>query len=188
MSPAGGGLVVPDRFAVMALDVGGTTGVARGVFEARETVEETLRGGVGVEAWEETGEPNEQAVVLAQEFLDWAAEKHLGLRGTEPIPVQAVILVMESFELRTVHADLSPVEVAWGIKALLTLPVGTHDLGGRRWPWEEQTPADAKQFGTSDRLKRWGLFVHGRGSDHKRDALRHLALRVAKMIEYGVSL
>jgi hypothetical protein len=63
----------------------------------------------------------------------------------------------------------------------------------------EQTPADAKSFATDKRLKEWGLWDvatargSGRGGrvkrganlgvgDHRKDAMRHLALRVAKIL------
>lgn len=183
-------IVIPERFAIQALDVGGTTGVARGVFEARETTRATILAAAecgDVEAWEEVGSPYEQARTLVEDFLEWAAEQHLGLRGTPPIPVQAVVLVLESFELRDARANLAPVEVGAGIKTLLALPVGVHDAGGWRWPWEEQTPADAKRWDAA-RLKSAGVYRLGRGSDHKRDALRHLCTRVMRMLDEGVSL
>jgi hypothetical protein len=36
---------VPDKFAVMAVDPGGTTGVATGIFDSKATVAETLTSG-----------------------------------------------------------------------------------------------------------------------------------------------
>jgi hypothetical protein len=41
-----------------------------------------------------------------------------------------------------------------------------------------QAPSDAMTFATSERLKRWGLWV--KGKEHERDAWRHLATFVAR--------
>lgn len=158
-----------ERFAVWAIDPGGTTGYAKGTFEARSTLAETLSAAVdGSElfAGEVGGDTVEQSLFLADEFATWArAVRRDGF---------AVHLVFEDFQLRTALADLSPVEVAHGVRVLL------HGLGGYREA--VQSPGDAKRFATSERLRGWGLFALGRGSDHKRDALRHMALRVNRVL------
>lgn len=188
LSPSGvlvAGLITPDRFAVFAVDPGGVTGVARGIFESRPTLKETLRvssAGGSVEAWEVEGPSEVQAHEIAEEFLDWSASLMIdGYCGAPDIS-----LAFEAFALRQRSVDLAPVEVTWGVRTLLTprssARAGTlQDFAGGH-TWEYQSPSDAKGFATSARLKTWELYKLGRGSDHKRDALRHLALRVSRIL------
>lgn len=163
-------------YAVMAIDPGGVTGVARGVFINQGSLAATLRGH-SLDAWEVEGEAPEQAWEIVSEFLDWARE-------VRSHGVETVDMVLESFQLRQRSADLSPVEVTAGIRTLLIPRAVALEYAGPRpdvfWDLVYQNPAEAKTFATADRLRQWGLYALGRGSDHKRDALRHLALRVAK--------
>jgi hypothetical protein len=162
-------------YAVFAVDPGGTSGVARGVFVNQGSLAATLRGH-RLEAWEVEGEPEEQAWEIAAEFLDWAMD----LRAHR---IPDVDFVSEAFHLRQRSADLSPVEVMSGVKALLIPRATALETGEPHvrpfWSMVEQTASEAKSFATSARLRQWGLFALGRGSDHKRDATRHLAYRVA---------
>lgn len=154
-------------WAVFAVDPGGVTGCAHGLFEARPTVRECLQDGGEVAAFEVEGDSIVQSHEIRDVFLDWS--HGLTRDGFE------VHLVFESFNLRTQHADLSPVEVIAGVRTLLH---GTK----RRFRVSFQSPGDAKGFATSARLRDWSLFAYGRGSEHKRDALRHLALKVNKLL------
>lgn len=171
--------IIPERFAVMTLDPGGVSGVARGIFEARETLKATLLDGGELEAWEVEGEPELQAFEIAEEFKEWSA--NLMIDGF--CAANDISLVCESFALRQRSADLSPVEVRSALRALLMPPVDARQ-GVMRFDhtWVEQSPGDAKSIGTPDRLKGWNLYRLGRGSDHKRDALRHLVLRVNRVL------
>ena len=164
------------RFAVMAVDPGRATGVARGLFWADTTIEQGLR-------------PPGERVDRAYGDLDD------GFR---------IWLVIESFALRQVNVDLTGVEVAAGFKALLvprdagldgrlSLPFrgGKDALYAMGATVSEQTPADAKGWATDRRLKEWGLWpvAHakrkgralGKG-DHRTDAVRHMALKVARIL------
>lgn len=89
-------------------------------------------------------------------------------------PCAAVII--ENFTLRQLRMDsdlLSPVRV-------------TAALGQRLWEtgrdYHVQSPSDAKNVCTDDRLKEWGLYDATDGMKHARDADRHaiLFLRKAK--------
>ena len=135
--------------------------------------------GVGVETWEVEGSAWEQAWEIASEYLDWSADLVLDGIGSP-----CVHLVFERFDLRQRSVELSPVAVTAGVETLL-MPGSSGvvagfvlDLGFGRG----QTPSDAKRFGTSDRLREWGLWSVSRGSEHRRDAARHLALRVARIL------
>jgi hypothetical protein len=173
---------IPDRFAVMAVDPGGATGVACGIFDACETLEETLQLGEDLMACEVAGSTASQAWALVELFREFMAEAQLA-----GIPRKDIHLVFEAFDLRTVVADLAPVEVIAGVRTLFEQGTGVMIVSGVVFDWRSARPGDAKKLGTSVRLGRWGLFELGRGSDHKRDALRHLALRVARILEgrYG---
>jgi hypothetical protein len=185
--------------AIMAVDPGKTTGVARGLFGPgmEAGLRDALREGVDVETWEVAGDYRVQAWELAAEFSDWCD----GLLGSgvfnhwEELR-QGTSLVVESFRLRTQNVDLDPVMVMCGLLVLLvpreaglrgvtSLP-GRHGAGtlyAHGVPVHLQEPADAKRLATNARLKEWGVprGMFGRPiSEHRRDAYRHLCLRLAK--------
>lgn len=85
-------------------------------------------------------------------------------------------LVIEDFVIRQYNRSrdfLSPVRVTSALSYLI-------------WKdnrvWHKQSPADAKNVATDDRLRRWGLYSSEGGLGHARDADRHaiLFLRKAK--------
>jgi hypothetical protein len=156
-------------FGVYAVDPGGTSGWARGVFKSRGTLADTLKNHA-VEAGEFVGTTLDQSFELTNHFLEWREE--CLKRG-----VREVILVFESFELRTQRTVLASVEVIHGARCLLASEGVEIDSD------HFQSPSQAKSFGTAARLKYWGLYPVGRGSDHKRDALRHLALAVSRRMD-----
>jgi DNA-binding transcriptional LysR family regulator len=152
-----------------AVDPGGATGAARGLFLPQATVAETLKAHA-VEAREFRGDPIEQGWAIARDFLEWMLK--LEDAGLSP---RRIKLVFEGFNLRQMAVDLSPVEVTTAVRTALA------GEGWARAP-EFQSASQAKSFATGDRLKLWGLYDVGRGSDHKRDALRHLALGVSRSL------
>lgn len=177
------GRAIPDVFAVFTVDPGGTSGVARGVFKSLPTLADTLREAVKmgeVEAWECEGAPELQAWELAAEIRDWVFEVHTQLL----IPLPDISVVFEAFQLRQRSADLSPVAVTAATCALLMDRDDVMSVEGWSGTFVGgvglyvQQPADAKNLATRERLIDWDLYALGRGSDHKRDALRHLAVRV----------
>lgn len=172
-------------YAIMAVDPGGVTGVARGLFDlsdglelvnrrlARDVVAEAVALGE-VQAAEATGPYWEQAYLIAEEFLYWRGELLTRFEEFE------LDLVIEGFQLRTQLAELSPVEVTAGIVTLLS----KGSLVGGPWSSSDvvyQEPAQAKRV-TRVRMVDTGLWDLGKGSEHKRDALRHLLVRVSKVL------
>lgn len=162
----------------MTVDPGGRSGVAGGYFMNMGSVAATLKRAVRREAvWAVfiDGSPEEQAWWLARQWTEfrfkWVVE--YGQRADR------CSLVVEAFKLRQRSVELSPVEVTSGLTTLLR-------GSGGDWPQGEpvyQEPSSAKGYATNDRLKEWGLYPLGRGGgDHKRDALRHIAARVAAEI------
>lgn len=162
------------RLYIMAVDPGKRTGLATGVFTLQESVEATLRAYAdrSVRAYEVEGSYEEQAVVL---FDSWVIFRRGALRSGA-----RAVLVMEDFNLRQMAVDLAPVEVRSALRTLIVYEGYPLD------EVEDQTASEAKSYATTPRLQHWGLYSLGRspgGRDHKRDALRHLALRVSRALE-----
>ena len=189
--------------AIMAVDPGGVTGVARGIFGPgmEAGVRDALREGVGVETWEVRGDYRVQSWELAAEFDEWT--RGLVSDGVYDnwVDVGAgASLVVESFRLRTANVDLDPVMVmsgflcllvprVAGVEGVLSLPGvgGAEGLFAHGVPVHLQEPADAMRFATNARLKEWGVqrLCGGRPfgkpiSEHRRDAFRHLCFRLGK--------
>jgi len=159
--------------AIAAVDPGGVTGVARGLFPvgSAESTTEALRGAVELESWEEEGSVIDQARSITSELGDWFGS--LNMNG---IALTDMMFVIESFTLRQMHADLRPVEMRAQIIALWEVAGWSRPI-----PTEDQTPADAKTYATDKRLRRWGAWVVG--STHRRDAMRHLLLKVSRVLD-----
>jgi hypothetical protein len=157
-----------EAFGVFTVDPGGKTGAASGVFLPQDTLAATIRAH-SVNAYEFEGDSVEQAFRICEHYIDFQERcKESGIDRVE--------LVIEDFNLRQMAVELSTVEVTYALKAFL------FDWGITDEPVLQSASA-AKSFGTAQRLKHWGLYRLGRGSDHKRDALRHLALRVSVIID-----
>lgn len=179
----------PSRYvAVMAVDPGGTTGVAWGVYDlAGGAIPDILAAGEMTGSAQVTGAEEWQAAKIVEHWVDFemfARHKF----GAEPL------LVFEDFILRVGHGSsersgLSPVRITSLVYGLL---LGHHVGTAAPWgedaweaarrsqmiPWKLQQPSAAKSFATKDRLKRWGLWTVGQ--QHARDAWRHLALALAE--------
>jgi hypothetical protein len=161
-------VIVPDVVAIAAVDPGRVTGVARGVFrlDTEMSVAEAFQGADEFESWECEGSDEEQAIELTEELADWFAGLNIG-----GIAIPNLHLVFEDFQLRTRFASLEPVEVRAAFNA--------------RWTWKVidiqlQQPSHAKTYATDDRLRRWGAWQ--KGSTHRRDATRHLLLKLNKVL------
>lgn len=149
--------------AIMAIDPGGTTGVATGVFKMRKgaSTVKLIRERRTLVTLEVEGDFLMQARKLCAVWHSFLAMA--GQEGAEPL------LVVESFILRPGKASadpaqLMPVRIAAALEALV--PVVP----------EYQTPSMAKGYATDERLREWGLWKAG--SAHERDAIRHLAYKL----------
>lgn len=161
--------VVEERHALMAIDPGGTTGVAALHVTLGGTVAETLTEGVTLrKAIEVKGYWREQVYELdrlADRFRYTANVEHA-------IQLDNVHVIMENFlaDPRRIGGgatDLSSVWIAGGFAAVQAEePI-----------W--QNPSD-KGYAKNERLKRWGLWEVG--SEHKRDCWRHIAYRLNRLI------
>lgn len=183
--------------AIMAVDPGGVTGVARGIFGPgmEAGLRDALREGVGVETWEVRGDYRVQSWELAAEFDEWTSGLLADGVFDNWVDVGAgAALCVESFRLRTANVDLDPVMVMCGmlvllvprvagVEGVLSLPGvgGAEGLYAHGVPVHLQEPADAMRFATNARLREWKVpnAMFGRPmSEHRRDAFRHLCFRL----------
>lgn len=95
-------------------------------------------------------------------------------------------LAMESFTLRQTNSSpeyLSPVRVASGIIAAI---LGRIDPAHYEYPFPTinltyQSPADAKNICTNERLEKWGFQITKNDMRHSLDALRHAVTCARKL-------
>lgn len=170
---------IPDRFGVMAFDPGTTSAVARAVLTPQDTLRETMAASEDWETWEVKGPTGAQAMEIATEFVDWQFDLHM-----VGIPTQFIWLVSEQFQMRPSKARgagsdphmLDPIRVMSGVDTLMW----KRDLSEQVKQIEFQMPGLAKGYATNDRLREWGAWVVG--SEHRRDANRHLLYKVNMVI------
>lgn len=171
-------MVMPAEFsrdgqlhAFMAVDPGGTTGVAAAYVRLESMLKATLLNVERRKAVELEGGWEEQAKLLASMM-----ERFVYTANVErALPLDHVHVVCEDFILRRrqeggATGNLTSIWVAAGAVARADLPV----------PVEWQQPSSAKTLATNDRLRLWGLWEVG--SEHKRDAWRHFALAVNRTL------
>ncbi len=167
-------MIIPDKFAVMAIDPGGTTGIAAALLNAgkAQTTHQLLRRAVQkkvLAVGEITAKGRNAETRQAEKLYDeWMKFKFIA-NVEKGIPLPYIYLVVEDFQLRQRSVDLSPVKITWGLLSLI--------------PEEEmlmQQPSEAKSYATNERLRKWGVWAVGK--EHGRDAVRHLALRASKVL------
>ena len=161
------------RIGVFAIDPGGTTGCAWGVFTWKGTVGKTvaegpLLGSAQVSGSDELQHASEVLALLRQ-FS--ALCSRAGVRRVE--------VVIEDFVLRPQIATkgremLSPVRITALLEGLYC------GLNEKRLEYTLQGPSEAKGFATNERLAKWGVQTHG-GGRHAKDAWRHIAVYLAKL-------
>lgn len=154
----------------MGIDPGGTTGIAAGHWRLLGTAADTF--GEGRRSFKTTsvkGDWWQQAKTVADlvnRFVFTAQVEH-------QLPVNHVHIAWEDYTRRP-QASSTNLDSVWVMAAALAFldrPELDHTF---------QQPADAKGYAENARLRRWGLWVVG--SDHERDATRHMAMRVSTLI------
>lgn len=172
------GMPKASSVAIFSVDPGGTSGCATALLDLGQiTVAKAMRRArakANINTWVEHGNFKEQSWAIARRFVDF----HFTVQIEQSL-IQAgnVMFVSESFQLREMGADLSPVEVKAGIEVLLT---ETYEEWEDGQFYQTQTASEAKGFCSDQMLDRWGL-LKGR-TPHERDALRHLARRLDKLL------
>ena len=173
-------------YGIMAIDPGGSTGVAWGRFDKNaDSVKDALSA-----RWYSSSTTIEGSVVSQILQLSKIWRKFYGeCVNSLGIPPNDVHLCVEDFNLagsnRRPKAGEDPlisVKIAWGLWGYRSGQAHEHERwGGVSGPvyihW--QTPSQAKSYATDTRLKEWGVYV--RGSTHERDAWRHIAFRIAEL-------
>lgn len=152
--------------AIFAVDPGGTTGVARGLFDLRQaTVSACMRRARSkghLESWEVKGNHIEQAWAIAKEFADWHYKVHV---EQQLVNVNRTFFVIEDFIPRQINFDPIAIFIIGGIETLLVPQGGVQGYEGeRRQPHQK--------WNTDLWLKDNRIWVP---SQHERDARRHLA-------------
>lgn len=189
--------VIPEKFAIMTVDPGGTTGVAQGLFKVvgEPTTSKLMRRAVRkkvvrvdqvvpASAYRETVAASTSMAIQVYRAWNKFQFKALVELG---IPMPYIFLVFERFQLRQRDTELSPVEVTHATLALLA--AGEIDPNGMTWPsirWDQQLrfqePSTAMTYATGERLRLWGLWDLTKGKDHARDATKHLALAASTVM------
>jgi hypothetical protein len=166
--------------AIFSIDPGGTTGCAKALIDLRQiTVQKCIRRAVvkgNIETWVEKGSSEAQSWALAQGIVEFLFNVHI---ERSVIENRRFYVVIEGFRIQQMGADLAPVEVAAGLQTLL---MGAFkDRWGSEDFYQKQFASEAKGFCTDKMLDKWGL-LKGR-TPHERDALRHLARRIDKLLK-----
>jgi hypothetical protein len=180
--------------AILAIDPGGSTGVAYGVFDARakdRDVGDILRTGVYTGSTTIQGDEYAQIREIARLWTQFF-RKNVQIGQMDPDSVE---FVSEDFILRPgSHGGgkegISPVRILWGVEGYR---MGREDeFKGRRnskhkltfrRPVILQTAGQAATYASNQRLRDWDLWVVGK--EHERSAWRHIALRVATLHGQG---
>ncbi len=181
------------KTAVLAIDPGGTTGVAAGYVDLQPTRRETLATLSNAKSVEVEGNYLEQAVKLDNIFKNFVYTANV----EQSIPLQNIHIAIEDFVLRRrkeggATGNLTSCWVAAAMTGMWSKIVIRMDDGKQITEYATksenihwQQPSEAKTLMTNERLKQYGLWVIG--SEHERDAWRHFGLRVDKcMTERGV--
>lgn len=166
------------KHAVFSIDPGETSGIAAGVFTIEKTVKETLQGARRLKT-AEVGGTKDSWLFQGREIARLMNRFAFAMNAEERIRIDHIHYVCEDFVLRRrveggATGNLTSVWVAAAARSAF-LP--------DNWEFTWQQPSAAKTFATNDRLKLWGLYEHTVGSEHKRDAIRHLALRVNGIVD-----
>jgi hypothetical protein len=172
---------------IFALDPGGSSGLAWGIFDVSPNtpVAESLKKGQHKGSTTIEGEEHDQIEAIFEVWARFYATcVHVGC--LDPTEVE---FVSEDFVQRPGSSGgkegNSPIRVMWGVEGYRMGRAA--EFKGRKKSKSRvhaprmilQMPGDASSFGTSARLKEWDCWVVGR--EHERSAWKHIGLRVAKV-------
>jgi hypothetical protein len=185
--------VKDERHAILAIDPGGTSGVFAAYADPRPTLKETLLEGLSKQKSTETkGGYLQQGARLATIIRRFVFVANV----ENSIAIPNISVVLEDFVLRRRQEGgaTGNLTSCWVAAATMGAAGVTHYVGPDQGEWgvevsefmEEMTyyqqPSQAKGLATNERLKLWGLWTRGDG-DHIRDAKRHFATRLNKVLD-----
>jgi hypothetical protein len=159
------------KFAIMAVDPGGTSGWAVGFIPEGNSVRASLAK-ADVKSGSVKGQPIAQAEAIAELWLNFVFVASV----QERVRPRDIHFVWEAFQVRRKAVELSPLEVRTLCEGMLVKHKGV--------VFEQQSASQAKTYATDKRLRLWDQWV--RGSAHERDARRHLALKLNVLMSDGV--
>lgn len=175
--------------AIFSIDPGVTTGCACGLFDLRmPTVHACMRRARSkgnIKSWEVLGDHVSQSWEIVATLVDWHFKVHVE-RGF--VAHGRFYLVQENFIPRQIDFDPMSMFVIGGVESLLmgilqkqsdTRPTRKIKLtDGDEYIWyERQEPGE--RWGDDKWLKENGLWVK---SIHERDARRHIATKLNKLL------
>lgn len=171
---------------IFAVDPGGATGVAMGVFNtAARTVDQAFEQMVNPQSLTLEGGELQQSLEIVRQYQLFKRQcVNEGL-----LPPDAVELVMEDFQLRPGrHAGnegLSPHAIIWCVTGMRHGMAKGFEMGRNKKAHLGslilQQPSDAKGYATGKRLRDWGVWV--KGKEHERSAWQHIALRLNTLLK-----
>lgn len=186
--------------AILTIDPGGKSGLAWGWFNLEaDSVGSAIRRAKArgsFHSMELSGDPVSQGLVCAALYYEFVFKSH-----TEyGLPYSDIHVVVEDFQLRQKHAELSPVEITAVFEACLRQEVDLDELRKTDHPEKtdhavkvrtisgscvsvepsRQQPSAAMTYATNQRLRDWGAWVVG--SEHARDAVRHLCVKLSELL------
>lgn len=180
-----------DLHAVMGVDPGGTSGVAGCYVRLGETMRETMAEGVSrAKAVEVEGDWLSQSQAIANMMVRFMFTANV----ENEIPLDNIHFAFEDFVLRrkTEGGATGNLTSCWVAAGAVAIYDTQHVIDAREKPQlflmgrDEPSPvtwrqaSQAKSYATNERLKIWGLWEVG--SDHKRDAWRHVASEINLLI------
>jgi hypothetical protein len=166
----------------MAIDPGGHTGVAWGLFDDRaRLVEVAMREGSFKESATIEGDEYEQMELLYQLWTDFKAEC-VNVRCLDPDKVE---LVAEDFILKPGYhkpgkEGISPARILWAFEGYRRGRAAKFRRDKHISPLILQTPGDAARYNKRTILTSWDCWI--RGKEHERAAFAHIGLRMHKIL------
>ncbi len=157
---------------MIAIDPGDTTGVFAGYVQPQTTRVETLKTLSNRKATEVFGAFDDQARELAE-----IVQRFYAVAQIAGIAADDIAVAIEDFQSRP-NSGVVRLTSCWVAAATVVLLPPTI-AASVTW----QQPSDAKNLATNERLRDWGLWEVG--SEHRRDAARHFALRVDRIVQMG---
>lgn len=175
---------VEGKLAIFAIDPGGTTGWSAGLFEGGGKLVDIVGRSVNPPAMSGRDLNSSSRRIVGGQLEGSEKDQverlvHLWQRMVQAWSPSRAILVSEDFRLRGRGSDatlLSPVRILQRLEV-------AHEQGRFHPAFElvKQQPSEAKGAVNDALLKSMGIYY--RGEKHRRDAARHMVLRLMKELE-----